>query len=87
MKKKVLLLRGAPRGGSGEKALLLGLRVRLRGGVVLFAVDIARGLVLFLVDLLLFASSQRAAVGLAVLGDLLVDAFLLLFELDGFAGR
>src|ERR1700694_337284 len=71
----------------GEKFLLLGLRVALRRGVVLFAVDIARRVVLLPVDLLLFARGQRPAIGLAVLGDLLVDALLLFFELGGFARR
>src|SRR6266481_2280700 len=68
----------------GEENLLGLLGVRLRHGVVLFLVDVARRLVLFLVDLLLFASRQRAAIGFAVAGYVLVDALLLFFELSGF---
>src|SRR5229473_1173890 len=63
----------------GEENLLGLLGVRLRHGVVLFLVDVARRLVLFLVDLLLFASRQRAAIGFAVAGYVLVDALLLFF--------
>src|SRR5258708_35454984 len=70
----------------GEENLLGLLGVRLRRGVVLFLVDVARRLVLFLVDLLLLAGRQRAAIGLAVAGYLLVDALLLFFELRRFAG-
>src|SRR4029077_14988746 len=50
-------------------------------------VNIFRRLVLFVVDLLLFTGRQLAAVGLAVRGDLLVDALLLVLELCRFAGR
>src|SRR5260370_7133422 len=71
----------------GEENLLGLLGVRLCRGVVLFLVDVARRLVLFFVDLLLFASSQCAAIGLAVAGYLLVDALLLLFALRRVAAR
>jgi hypothetical protein len=58
----------------------------LRRAVVLFGVDVLRRPVLFVVDLRLLALGQSAAVGLAVRGDLLVDALLLTFELRGFTG-
>lgn len=86
--KKGAPLRGAPLGGAGWiKALLLGLRVRLRGRVVLFAIDVTRRVVLLLVDLLLFTCRQCATVGLAIGCYLLVDRFLLLFELGCFGRR
>ncbi len=57
-----------------EKILLLGLCVGLLRRVVFFAIDIARRLVLLLIDLLFFARRQRAAIGFAVFGNLLVDS-------------
>src|SRR5229473_2868691 len=65
--------------------LWLSLRLRLRFGVVLFMVDIFRRGVLFVVDLFLFGGRQRSAVGLAVCGNLLVDALLLILEFGCFA--
>src|SRR5229473_35368 len=66
-------------------SLSLRLRLRLRFGVVLFMVDIFRRGVLFVVDLFLFGGRQRSAIGLAVFGNLLVDALLLILELGCFA--
>ena len=57
-KRGALLAKGTLGVQGGEKVLLLGLGVALRRGVVLFAVDITRRLVLFLVDLLLLAGGQ-----------------------------
>src|SRR5258708_7470891 len=85
-KKKRSDLVGAPLlvQGVGENLrLLLGI---LRPRVLLLLVNILRRLVLFVVDLFLFSGRQLAAVGLAVRGDLLVDALLLLLELCRFAG-
>ena len=58
----------------------------LRHAVVLFGVDVLRCPVLFVVDLRPLTIGQSAAVGLAVRGDLLVDALLLIFQLRGFTG-
>jgi len=46
-------------------------------------VDLAAGLVLRFVDLLLLLHGELAAVGLPVRGDLLIDALLAIFELRG----
>ena len=72
-----------------EENLRLWLRrsLRLRLGVVLFVVDIFRRGVLFVVDLLFLAGRQGTAVGFAVRGNLLADAFLLIFELGRFPRR
>ena len=48
--------------------------------VVLFAVDLAAGAVLFPIDLLEFGASEFSAVRGAVGVDLLIDAFLILFS-------
>src|SRR5258708_20859509 len=67
--------------------LLFWLGFRLRRGVVLLAIDVARSPVLLPVDLLLFAGGQRAAIGFAVGCDLLMNCSLLFFELGGFGRR
>src|SRR5580704_3147034 len=54
---------------------------------MLFVVDILRRGVLFPVDLLLFASRELPAIGGAVRLNLLVDAFLLIFQLRRLACR
>src|SRR5208337_2291911 len=59
----------------------LGLRV----GVVLLVVDVLGSGVLFLVDLLLFAGCELAAVCGTIRLHLLVDALLLVFQLGGLA--
>src|SRR5882762_6340948 len=68
----------------GWRNLRLWLCLRLRLRVVLFAIDVLRCRVLFLVDLLLLGGRQRSAVGLAVRGNLLVDTLLLILELGRF---
>jgi hypothetical protein len=55
--------------------------------VVPFGVDVLRRLVLFVIGLRLFTLGQGTAVGLAVRGDLVIDAFLLIFELGSFTSR
>src|SRR5712672_4669679 len=70
-----------------RKLLLFWLGFRLRRGVVLLAIDVARSLILLPVDLFLFAGGQRAAIGFAVGCDLLVNSSLLFFEFGGFSRR
>lgn len=62
--KKVLPLRGAPWGGSGVETLRL--CVALCRGIVLLVIDIARRLILLLVNLLLLRCVQGAAIGFTV---------------------
>jgi hypothetical protein len=66
---------------TGCENLRLRLPARLCFGVMLFVVDILRRGVLFPVDLLLFASRELPAIRGAVCLNLLVDAFLLIFQL------
>src|SRR5437016_8340875 len=60
-------------------------RFRLRLEVVFLVINVLRRRILFMVDLLLFRSRQRSAVGLAVRGHLPVNALLLLLGLGRFA--
>jgi hypothetical protein len=54
---------------------------------VLLVVNVLRSSVLFLVDPLLLARGGLSAVGGAVCRNLLIDGFLLIFQLGGFASR
>src|SRR5712692_5713776 len=78
---------GAPlvvRGG-GNLWLRLRLSLRLRLRVVLLVIDVLRRAILFPVDLLIFGCRQRSTIGLAVCGNLFVDALLLILQLGSFA--
>jgi hypothetical protein len=68
-----------------ERSLVLGLR--LGAGIVLLVIDILGSSVLFLIDLLLLTRGQLSAVRGTIRRNLLVDSFLLVFQLGGFAGR
>ena len=67
----------------GTDALLL---FGLDAVVVLLAIDLAAGAILFVIDLGALLASKFAAVGLAIGVNLLVDALLTIFGAGGFAG-
>src|SRR2546423_14376076 len=69
--------------GGGGSLVRFGLRLEF----VFFVINVLRRRFLFMVDLLLFRSRQRSAVGLAVRGHLPVNALLLLLGLGRFASR
>ena len=71
--------------GGGGNLVRFRLLLRLRLEVVFAVRNVLRRRILFMVDLLLFRSRQRSAVGLAVRGNLPVDALLLLLGLGRFA--
>ena len=62
-KKGALLAKGTSGWFKVKKVYLGLLGIGLRRGVVLFLVNVARRLVLFLIDLFLLTGGQRAAIG------------------------
>lgn len=72
--------------GSARNAGASGELFRLDAVIVLLAIDLTAGAVLFVVDLGALLTGQFAAVGLAIGADLLVDALLAILGASGFAG-